>query len=40
MPRFAAGEAFAKASKPRKKIRMSILNIDFLKAKEFFPSEE
>ena len=27
MPRFAAGEAFAKASKPRKADRMSMLNI-------------
>ena len=34
MPRFAAGEAFAKASKPRKEIRMSMLNIG-LKAEEY-----
>ena len=27
MPRFAAGEAFAKASKPKIEIRMSILKI-------------
>ena len=34
MPRFAAGEAFTKASKPSTEIRMSMLNIG-LKTEEY-----